>query len=89
MRTLGQRVYRSSRRRASRRRPSAAGVLPRRPRLGLSVSTTHVISGGIFGAGSARRPRSVRWGVAGDIGIAAALTVPASAAIAALAAALT
>jgi PiT family inorganic phosphate transporter len=57
--------------------------------LGLPISTTHVISGGIVGAGSARRPRSVRWGVAGDIGIAAALTVPASAAIAALAAALT
>jgi PiT family inorganic phosphate transporter len=47
-----------------------------------------VISGCIVGAGSARRLTAVRWGVAADIAIAGLLTVPASAAIAALAATL-
>jgi PiT family inorganic phosphate transporter len=67
---------------------SAAGVLLTTASLGLPISTTHVISGCIVGAGSARRPSSVRWGVAADIAVAGLLTVPASAAVAALAASL-
>ncbi len=89
MRTLGQRVLPLEPAQGFAAQSSAAAVLLTTASIGLPISTTHVISGGIVGAGSARRPRSVRWGVAGDIGIAAALTVPASAAIAALAAALT
>jgi PiT family inorganic phosphate transporter len=40
-----------------------------------------VISGGVMGAGAARRLSAVRWGVAGNIAIAWVLTLPASAAI--------
>ena len=49
------------------------------------VSTTHVIAGAIAGVGSIQRPKAVRWGIARTIVWAWVLTIPASAAIAALA----
>jgi PiT family inorganic phosphate transporter len=52
--------------------------------LGIPVSTTHTITGCIMGVGAARRASAVRWGVAGNIIIAWFITIPASAAIAAL-----
>lgn len=52
--------------------------------LGVPVSTTHVITGAIVGVGSLRRRRAVRWGVAGQIVWAWLLTIPVSAAVAAL-----
>ncbi len=52
--------------------------------MGVPVSTTHTITGAIVGVGAARRTSAVRWGVAGNIVIAWILTIPASAAIAAL-----
>jgi PiT family inorganic phosphate transporter len=51
---------------------------------GIPVSTTHTITGAIMGVGSLRRLSAVRWGVAGRIVWAWILTIPASAAIAAL-----
>ncbi len=53
--------------------------------LGVPVSTTHTITGAIIGVGSAQRASAVRWGVAGNIVIAWVVTIPAAAAIAALA----
>jgi PiT family inorganic phosphate transporter len=53
--------------------------------LGVPVSTTHTITGAIVGVGAARRTSAVRWNVAGTIVYAWILTIPASAAIAALA----
>ena len=52
--------------------------------VGFPLSTTHVISGAIMGAGAAKRLSAVRWGVAGNIVIAWVLTLPASAAVGAL-----
>jgi PiT family inorganic phosphate transporter len=52
--------------------------------VGYPLSTTHVISGGITGAGAAKRFSAVRWGVAGDIVRAWVLTIPAAGSIAAL-----
>jgi len=52
---------------------------------GIPVSTTHTITGAIIGVGATRGTQSVRWQVAGSIVIAWILTIPASAAIAALA----
>ena len=51
---------------------------------GIPVSTTHTITGAIIGVGAAQRSSAVRWGVAGNIVIAWIITIPASAAIAAL-----
>ena len=53
--------------------------------LGIPVSTTHTITGAIVGVGSTQRAAAVRWGVAGNIIWAWALTIPASALVAALA----
>ncbi|TMA98799.1 MAG: inorganic phosphate transporter, partial [Deltaproteobacteria bacterium] len=51
---------------------------------GIPVSTTHTITGAIVGVGSVRRLSAVRWGVARNVVWAWALTIPCSAAIAAL-----
>jgi PiT family inorganic phosphate transporter len=53
--------------------------------LGVPVSTTHTITGAIVGVGAANRISAVRWGVAGRIVWAWVLTIPMSAAIAAMA----
>jgi len=53
--------------------------------LGIPVSTTHTITGAIIGVGTTRGTSGVRWAVAGNIVIAWILTIPASAAMAALA----
>ena len=51
---------------------------------GIPVSTTHTITGAIVGVGSTNRLSAVRWGVAGRIVWAWVLTIPASAAVAAI-----
>ncbi len=50
---------------------------------GKSVSTTHVISGSIFGVGAAKRLSAVRWQVARTMVTAWVLTIPATATVAA------
>jgi inorganic phosphate transporter, PiT family len=52
--------------------------------LGIPVSTTHTITGAIFGVGSVRNASAVRWGLAGHIVMAWVFTIPATALIAAL-----
>ena len=52
-------------------------------RYGYPLSTTHVISGGVLGAGATKRLSAVRWGVAGNIVFAWLLTIPAAALVAA------
>jgi PiT family inorganic phosphate transporter len=52
--------------------------------LGIPVSTTHTITGAIIGVGATRRISAVKWGVAGRIVWAWILTIPLSAAVAAL-----
>ncbi len=52
--------------------------------LGIPVSTTHTITGAIVGVGAARKVSAVRWNVASNIVVAWIITIPASAAIAAL-----
>jgi len=52
---------------------------------GIPVSTTHTITGSILGVGATQRLSAVRWGLAGRIVWAWVLTLPLSAAIAAIA----
>jgi PiT family inorganic phosphate transporter len=52
--------------------------------LGVPVSTTHTITGAIFGVGSVRNASAVRWGLAGHIVMAWIFTIPATALIAAV-----
>ncbi len=51
--------------------------------LGVPVSTTHTISGAVYGVGSVRSPNAVRWALAGNILVAWIVTIPASGLIAA------
>src|SRR5262249_50207423 len=51
---------------------------------GITVSTTHTITGAIVGVGTTGRLSAVRWGLAGRIVWAWVLTIPASAAVAAV-----
>jgi PiT family inorganic phosphate transporter len=53
--------------------------------LGVPVSTTHTITGGIVGVGSVQKLSAVRWGVAGNIVWAWIFTIPCSAFVAAIA----
>jgi PiT family inorganic phosphate transporter len=52
---------------------------------GMPVSTTHTISGSIFGVGASKRLSAVRWGVAQTMVMAWVLTLPAAGIVAALA----
>ena len=52
--------------------------------MGIPVSTTHTITGAIFGVGSVRNASAVRWGLAGHIVMAWIVTIPATAFIAAV-----
>ena len=54
-------------------------------RFGIPVSTTHTITGAIVGVGATNRLSAVRWGLASRIVWAWVITIPASAAMAALA----
>lgn len=54
------------------------------PGFGIPVSTTHAIPGGIMGVGATKRLSAVRWGVSKRIVYAWIITIPASAAVAAL-----
>jgi PiT family inorganic phosphate transporter len=52
--------------------------------LGIPVSTTHAIAGSIMGVGATKRLSAVRWGIGKRIVYAWIITIPASAAVAAL-----
>ncbi len=58
---------------------AGAAVILAVSQFGFPISTTHVINGGVMGAGAARRFSAVRWGVAGNIAVAWMLTLPAAA----------
>src|ERR671926_1642857 len=56
---------------------AAATVIEIASRLGIPVSTTHVISSSILGVGATKRLSAVRWGIAGRIIMAWVITLPA------------
>ncbi|MFC9430148.1 anion permease [Streptomyces sp. NPDC056987] len=64
---------------------SSATVILTSAHLGFALSTTQVCSGAILGAGLGRRLAKVRWGIAARIAIAWCVTLPAAAAVGALA----
>jgi PiT family inorganic phosphate transporter len=83
MRTIGYRVYRLEPPHGFAAQTAATGVLLSTAAAGLPVSTTHVITGAVFGAGSAGRSGRVRWSLAIEILAGWILTLPAAAALAA------
>lgn len=84
MRTLGRRIFSLTPPSGFAAQTVASVVLLGNAQFGLPVSTTHVITSSVMGAGATRRFSAVRWGVAGNIVFAWILTIPAAAAVAAL-----
>ena len=83
MRTLGQRVFSMEPPSGFAAQTTAGVTIWFGTHLGYPLSTTHVISGAVIGAGATRRLSAVRWGVAGNIVLAWVLTIPAAALVAA------
>jgi PiT family inorganic phosphate transporter len=83
IKTMGHKIVRLEPVHGFAAETSAAAVILLASRLGMPVSTTHVISGSIFGVGAARRWKAVRWGVAQSMVVAWVLTLPAAGSVAA------
>ena len=83
MRTLGQRLYKMEPESGFAAQASAGATIWAATHYGYPLSTTHVISGAVLGAGATQRLSAVRWGVAGNIVVAWILTIPAAALVAA------
>jgi PiT family inorganic phosphate transporter len=86
IRTMGTRIVRMEPVHGFSAQTVAAAVIQLATTWGLPVSTTQVVSGSVMGAGATHRFSAVRWGVARRIVWAWIFTIPASAALAALAA---
>jgi inorganic phosphate transporter, PiT family len=84
IRTLGQRIYKMSPEHGFSAQISAGTTLYLGTHFGFPISTTHVVTGSVMGAGALRGAHAVRWGVAGSILSAWLLTLPASGVVAAL-----
>jgi PiT family inorganic phosphate transporter len=79
IRTLGSRIIKMDTAQGFSAQGAGAAVILASSHFGYPLSTTHVISGGVMGAGAAKRLSAVRWGLAGNIALAWALTLPAAA----------
>jgi PiT family inorganic phosphate transporter len=84
IRTMGSRIIKMDPAQGFAAQGAGAAVILSASHAGFPLSTTHVISGAIMGAGAAKRISAVRWGVAGNIVTAWVLTLPAAAAMGAL-----
>ena len=83
MRTLGQRVFSMEPASGFAAQSTAGATIYLATHFGYPLSTTHVISGAVMGAGATKRLSAVRWGVAGNIVFAWLLTIPAAGLVAA------
>ena len=83
IRTLGSRVIRLDPVDGFVAQTMAAAVIQAATQVALPVSTTHVVSGAVMGAGATRRFGAVRWGVARNILATWVVTIPAAALLAA------
>jgi PiT family inorganic phosphate transporter len=81
IRTMGSRIIKMDPAQGFAAQSVGAAVILSASHVGFPLSTTHVISGAIMGAGAAKRFSAVRWGVAGNIVVAWVLTLPAAAVV--------
>ena len=82
--TMGTRITRLSQHQGFSASAGGSVMLFAASYLGIPVSTTHTITGCVIGAGAARRASAVNWGIARNVMVAWVITIPASAAVAAL-----
>ena len=81
IKTMGSRIIKMDTAQGFAAQGSGAAVILASTHVGFPLSTTHTITGGVMGAGAAKRVSAVRWGLAGSILIAWVLTLPAAALI--------
>jgi inorganic phosphate transporter, PiT family len=81
IRTMGSRIIKMDPAQGFAAQGTGAAVILSASHVGFPLSTTHVMSGAIMGAGAAKRLSAVRWGVAGNIVVAWVLTLPGAAAV--------
>ncbi|MCL6537467.1 MAG: inorganic phosphate transporter [Acidothermus sp.] len=84
IRTLGRRVIQLDPARGFAAEATSSAVLLSAAHFGAPISTTHVITSAVMGAGVTRRLSAVRWGVAANIVMAWIFTIPGAALVAAL-----
>jgi inorganic phosphate transporter, PiT family len=84
IRTTGSRIIKMDAAQGFSAQGAGAAVILSSTHYGFPLSTTHVINGGVMGAGAGKRLSAVRWGVAGNIFVAWLLTLPAAAGIGAV-----
>jgi PiT family inorganic phosphate transporter len=80
IKTMGSRIIKMDAAQGFAAQGAGSAVILAASHFGYPLSTTHVINGGIMGAGAAKRLSAVRWGVAGNIVVAWILTLPCAAA---------
>ena len=81
IKTTGTRIIKMDAAQGFSAQGAGAAVILASTHFGFPLSTTHVINGGVMGAGAGKRLSAVRWGVAGNIVVAWLLTLPAAALI--------
>ena len=79
VKTMGHKIFKLEPVHGFAAETSASLVIAGASMFGAPVSTTHTITASIFGVGSTKRLSAVHWGVAGNLLIAWALTIPAAA----------
>ena len=82
VRTMGMRITKLEPQDGFAAEAASAAAILFASQVGIPVSTTHTIAGGIVGVGSTKRFSAVRWGVAYNIVLAWILTIPVSGVIA-------
>lgn len=85
IRTLGARMFRIRPVHGFTSQVAGSAVILGAAVLGGPVSTTQVMSSAIMGAGAGERLNKVRWNILGDMAVAWAMTIPMTAALAAIA----
>jgi len=78
IRTLGQRIYKMQPEHGLAAQRAAGSTLYAGTHFGFPISTTHVVTGSVMGAGAVRGVSAVKWGIAGNILVAWLLTLPAA-----------
>src|SRR4051812_28173640 len=81
IRTMGSRIIKMDPAQGFSSQASGAAVVLTASHLGFPLSTTHVITGGVMGAGAAKRLSAAGGGLAGNIAFGWVLTLPAAALI--------
>jgi inorganic phosphate transporter, PiT family len=79
IRTMGTRITEIETPQGFAAEASSAAVILASSHYGFPLSTTHVTSGSIIGAGVGKQLASVRWGLAGRLALAWLITLPAAA----------